>query len=206
MPAKIESTDDQVSLMVGAFEVGASSHHVAAIGGVSRGAIDNILKARTPTVGEPEPEPEPAPVSHGMALSRPRRPNPSRTPNRSLPGGCSANGRHHHLVPEAQPGEPRPRLYPLPAGQAQVKLGFGTLPGDTSAGGGTTFTATKQRVHPLLLRGPTVHPGAPLSLRPAAGFIRPTACSLPDSFFPRRWRLIHAALGVLHDGRSRWGR
>ena len=102
MPAKIESTDDQVSLIVGAFEVGASSHHVAAIGGVSRGAIDNILKARTPTVGEPEPEPEPAPVSHGMALSRPRRPNPSRTPNRSLPGGCSANGRHHHLVPEAQ--------------------------------------------------------------------------------------------------------
>ena len=40
--------------------------------------------------------------------------------------------------------------------------------------------------HPLLLRGPTVHPGAPLPLRPAAGFIRPTACSLPDSFFPRR--------------------
>ena len=39
---------------------------------------------------------------------------------------------------------------------------------------------------PPILRRPAVHPGARLSLRPAAGFIRPTACSLPDSFFPGR--------------------
>ena len=36
----------------------------------------------------------------------------------------------------------------------------------------------------LFLRRPAVHPGAPLSLRP-------TACSLPDSFFPGRERVIN---------------
>ena len=45
-----------------------------------------------------------------------------------------------------------------------------------------------------------------LSLRPAAGFIRPTACSLPDSFFPGRERVINAASGVIHGGRWQCGR
>ena len=51
---------------------------------------------------------------------------------------------------------------------------------------------------PLFLRRP--------SLRPAAGFIRPTACSLPDSFFPGGERVINAASGIIHGGRWRWAR
>ena len=53
-------------------------------------------------------------------------------------------------------------------------------------------------------RGPSMERG--LSLRPAAGFICPTACSLPDSFFPGGERVINAASGIIHGGRWRWTR
>ena len=59
---------------------------------------------------------------------------------------------------------------------------------------------------PLLLRGPTVHPGLPLPDSPLAQFPRPPAVPFANRFFPRRWRVIHAALGAIHDGRWRRGR
>ena len=59
---------------------------------------------------------------------------------------------------------------------------------------------------PPILRRPAVLDGPRASLRPAAGFIRPTACSLPDSFFPGRERVINAASGIIHGGRWRWAR
>ena len=44
MPARIERNYDNVSRMMGAFEVGAASKHGAAGVGVDRGAINNLLE------------------------------------------------------------------------------------------------------------------------------------------------------------------
>ena len=111
---------------------------------------------------------------------------------------------------QSDPGVLRPSC-PLGTATSSVILDFDVPSYHTDAG---QQRGQEQKVNPRVrsigIRPPPIPPeargGPRASLRPAAGFIRPTACSLPDSFFPGRERVINAAVGIIHGGRWRWAR